>query len=215
MNVKLINNTNQWYHNFWLRIKSFLLQLNSRTEDSLGLHCSNLWECITQTATTKTQHWVALRKCTYTTLNKLNTYAHLFSHYFLSLKVVWNELMQRRIEQANVYRLTIHTLQDAIEILLLIRQKLFECLFTLFRTVSENHLTHSLNLLILEEHVLCTAEANTNSTEITCYFCIMWGICVGTNNQLTILLTKVHQLCEVTCNLSRASLHLTKINFTC
>ena len=145
----------------------------------------------------------------------MNTYTHFLSHYLLTLKIMWNKLMQRRIEQTDVNWHTVHTLQDTIEILLLIRQELIKSLLTLLCAVCENHLTHSLNLLVLKEHVLCTTKTNTNSTKVTCYLCIVWSICVGTNNQLTILLTKIHQLSEVTCHLSRASLHLTKINFTC
>ena len=215
LDIKLIDNTNQWYHNLWLRVISFSLQLDSCTKDSLGLHGCNLWECVAQTTTTKTQHWVVLGERIHTTLNELYAHAHLLSHDLLTFQVMWNELMQWWIKQTDVYWHAIHALENTVEVLLLVRKELIKSLLTLLCGISKNHLAHRFDLLILEEHVLCTAKTNTYGTEVTCHFCVMRRICVGTYNQFSVFLTEIHQLSKVTCHFCRACLYFSSINFTC
>ena len=53
----------------------------------------------------------------------LYSYAHCFSHFFLTFCIVGNELMQRRIEQTNINRTSIHSLKDAFEVGFLIRKQ--------------------------------------------------------------------------------------------
>ena len=162
-----------------------------------------------------TQHWVGLTQRVDTFLDFLNRDTHLFSHRLLTCQIVRNELMQRRIEQTNVYRMTVHSLQDAIEVLLLIRKKLGERLLATFLRTRKNHLTHGLDLLILKEHMLSTAQTDTYCTKVTCHLCIMRRISIGTNYQLGIFIAKVHQLSKVACHLCRLGLHLPVINLTC
>ncbi len=162
-----------------------------------------------------TEHWVSLAKTFYTLLDILNGYAHSLSHFFLSLQIVWYELMERRVKQTNVNRTAVHCLEDAVEVSLLVRKQLSKSLLASFSILSKNHFAHCNNLLCLEEHVLCTAKTDTYSTEVACNLCIVWCISVCTNNELCIFLAKSHQVGEVARNLSCLCLNLSFVNLTC
>jgi hypothetical protein len=122
--------------------------------------------------------------------------------------------MERRIEQTDVHGQTVHSLKDALEVSLLIRQQLSKRLLTSGDAVSEDHLTHSDDLLILEEHVLSTSQTDTLSTEVTSELCVAWCVGIGTNLQLGVFVAEVHQLLEVTRELSSLGGHLASIYLT-
>ena len=74
--------------------------------------------------------------------------------------VVRQEFVQRRIEEANRRREALERLEDADEILALIRQELGERGFAVFGVVGEDHLAHGVDAVAFEEHVLGAAEAD-------------------------------------------------------
>ena len=123
--------------------------------------------------------------------------------------------MERWVEQADVYWATIHSLEDTLEVSLLIWQQLSQSLLTSLYCISENHLTHSNNLLVLEEHVLSTCKTNTLSTESASHLCIVWSISICANLKLGVLVAEVHQFLEVTAELSSLCRNLASINLTC
>ena len=161
-----------------------------------------------------TQHWVVLSERSYAALDSLERYAHLLSHCLLTRNIVGNELVQGRIEQTDVHGQTVHSLEDALEVSLLVRQQLSQSLFTSGNAVRENHLTHSDNLLVLEEHVLSTCQTDTLSTEGASHLCIVRCISIGTNLQLGVLVAEVHQLLEITRELSSLGGYLASIYLT-
>ena len=108
-----------------------------------------------------------------------------------------NELVERWVEQTDVHMATVHSLEDAVEVGLLIGEELGKSLLTTLYRVSQNHLTHSNNLLVVEEHVLCTCQTDTLSTELTCNLSIVRSISIGANLHLGILVAEVHELLEV------------------
>ena len=178
------------------------------------MHSSDFGEGNTQTATTVTQHWVVLSERSYTALDSLERYTHLLSHGLLSSNIVGNELVQGRIEQTDVYGQTVHCLEDALEVSLLVRQQLSKSLLTSGNAVGENHLTHSDDLLVLEEHVFSTGQTDTLGTELASHLCIVWSISIGTNLQLGVLVAEVHQLLEVARELSSLGGNLASVNLT-
>ena len=103
---------------------ALLLQLAGCREDSTGLHGRNLRECDTQTASTVTQHGVILSQALNAALDSSHIYPHLLSHNLLASQIVRHELMERRVEQTDINRTTIHGLQNTLEVGLLIRQQL-------------------------------------------------------------------------------------------
>ena len=144
-----------------------------------------------------TEHWVVLGQRVNTLLDFLNAYAHLLSHCLLTSLIVRYELVERWIEQTNINVATIHSLKDTIEVGLLIWKKLCKSLLATLYRVSQDHLTHCNNLLVIEEHMLCTCQTNTLSTECTSYLSIVWSICICANLHLCILVAKIHKLLEV------------------
>ncbi len=196
-------------------MESFLLQLASCTEDGASLHGCDLRECDTETATTMTEHWVVLCQRIHTLLDFLYAYAHFLSHGLLTCQIVRYELVERWVEQADVHVATIHSLEDAVEVSLLIWEELGKCFFTTLHRICQNHLAHRNNLLIIKEHVLCTCQSDTLGTECTSYLSIMWSICIGTDFHLGIFIAEIHQFLEVTRKLCSLCLNLTSINLTC
>ena len=97
--------------------------------------------------------------------------------------------------------------------MLLVGEELSQGLFTTFLRVSQDHFAHSLDLLILEEHVLCAAKTNTHGTEATGNSGVVWGICVRADDKLRVLFTEGHQLGKVTCELCGLCLDQTLIDF--
>lgn len=110
--LKLRNNRNQRNHNFWLRIKTLLLEFGSSSSNSTNLHLRKNWELNSQTATTKTEHWV----CFTHAINLLHETTLLLDNSWISASCLkacnlnikstraFKELMQRRIKQTNDYR---------------------------------------------------------------------------------------------------------------
>ena len=105
--------------------------------------------------------------------------------------------MQRRIEQANSHRTASHSLEDTLEVGLLVGKDLLQSLLAPLCILCQNHLTHRLDLLTLEEHVLRTAKTDTYGTETTCDSRIMRRVGVGAYTQFGIFIAKIHQLGEI------------------
>ena len=161
-----------------------------------------------------TEHRVVLREGSYTVLDVLQAYAHGLCHLFLALQIVWYELVERWVEQTDVDWESVHGEQDAVEVLGLIRQQLGKSLHAAFLVLGKNHLAHCLDLLTLEEHVLGAAEAYAYSAEVAGNSCIVWSISIGANNELGVLVAKLHQLGEVARDLGSLGLNLAKEHLT-
>ena len=108
-----------------------------------------------------------------------------------------NELVERRVEQADVDVAAVHSLEDAVEVGLLIGEELGKCLLATLYCVSQNHLTHSHNLLVVEEHVLGTCQTDTLGTELTSHLGVVRSVGIGAYLHLCIFVAEVHKLLEV------------------
>ena len=71
-----------------------------------------------------TEHRVVLCQRVYTLLDFLYAYAHLLCHGLLTSQIVRYELVERWVEQADVHVAAIHCLENAVEVSLLIWEKL-------------------------------------------------------------------------------------------
>jgi hypothetical protein len=74
---------------------------------------------------------------------------------------VGHELMQRRVDQADDDRVAVHGLEQAGEVGALVGQQLIQGLGALFGGLSQDHALHDRQALLLEEHVLGAAQADT------------------------------------------------------
>ena len=81
-----------------------------------------------------------------------------FARSFCWSLVVRQELVQRRIEEADGRREAFQRLEDADEVLALIRQQLGERLFARLERLGEDHLAHRVDAIAFEEHVLGAAS---------------------------------------------------------
>ena len=125
-----------------------------------------------------------------------------------------NELVQRRVEQTDVHRQAVHSVQDTFEVGFLVRQQLSQRFLATLAVLGENHLTHRKNLLVVEEHVLGTGQTDTLSAELTSYASVVRSVGVGTNLEMRIFVAEVHECLEVTAELSSLGRDLTCIDLS-
>ena len=197
LSLKLIQDTREGHHDFGMGVKAFALEFKSSAKDGTGLHLRDARISVTEAATTVTEHRVVLAEVFYALADVLYGYAHGLCHFFLSLGVVGYELVKRRIEQTDVDGMAVHGAEDTLEVFLLDGKEFGEGLLATFYVFGKNHFAHGNNLVVVKEHVLRTAEADTYSTEATSYFCIVRRISIGANTEFGMLLAEVHQGCEV------------------
>ena len=79
--------------------------------------------------------------------------------------VVRQELVQRRIEEADGGREALERLEDAGEVLALIGQQLGQRGLAVVDVVGEDHLAHRVDAVAFEEHVLGAGEADAGGAE--------------------------------------------------
>ena len=124
------------------------------------------------------------------------------------------ELVQRWVKQTDIYRQSVHCQQDTLEVGFLVRQQFSQCFLTTFAVLSQNHFTHSYDLLVVKEHVLGTCQTDTLGSKGTCHLCIVRSISVRANLQMGIFVAQIHQCLEVTAQLGSLGRNLTGINLT-
>ena len=180
MSFELIQNSCKRNHDFRMWVITFFLQFYRSTQDSASLHFCDFRICITQTATTVTEHRVMFAQAFYTLTDVFYCYTHSLSHFFLSFQIVRNEFVQRWIKQTNVHRTSVHCLKDTNEVGLLIWQQFCESFLTSFYCRSQNHFAHCNDLLVIEEHMFCTAQTDTCSAKTASHFRIVRSISVST-----------------------------------
>ena len=109
----------------------------------------------------------------------------------------------------------VHSLKDTVEVCFLIGEEFGKSFFATLYRVSQNHLTHSYNLLVVKEHMLCTCQTDTLGTELTSHLSVVWSIGIGTDFHLCILVAEVHKLLEIARKFCSLCLNLTSVNLTC
>jgi len=132
-----------------------------------GLHLGDFGIHDAQSAPAETKHRVELVEFLHALLDLLDRYTHLIGDFLLAFRivVVRQELVQWRIEEADGGRIALQGLEDAGEILLLVRQQLGERLFPVGHVIGEDHLAHGLDTVALEEHVLGAGQADARRAE--------------------------------------------------
>ena len=129
--------------------------------------------------------------------DEINTLSHLLGHGLLTGPILGDELVQRRVEQTDIDGHAVHALQNAIEILLLKREQFSQSYLPFFLCVGENHLTHSLDFVLIEEHVLRTAQTDTHSTELLRHLGVVRCVSIGAHNHTCIFVAKAHKFGKI------------------
>ena len=129
--------------------------------------------------------------------------AEFLGRFGLRLRLVRQELVQRRIEQANRDRQAVHRLEDADEILALMRQQVLQGDAAFLFVLRQDHRPHVLDAVAFEEHVLGAAQADALGAELAGPLGILRRVGVRANLQRAILVGPVHHRGEVAGELRR------------
>ena len=119
------------------------------------------------------------------------------------LGLLRQELVQRRVEQADGHRQAAHDLEELDEVGALHRQELVERGAALGVGVGEDHLAHHGDPLGGEEHVLAAAEAEAVDAELAGHARLGGGVGVGADPEVADGVRPVEQLGEGAAELGR------------
>ena len=115
------------------------------------------------------------------------------------------ELVQRRVEQADGHRQAVHDPEELDEVGALHRQELVERRLPLGVGVGEDHLAHHRDPLGVEEHVLGAAEAEAVDAEVPGHARLGGGVGVGADPEVAHRVGPVEQVGEGAAELGRRS----------
>ena len=180
----------------------FLPDVDGSGDNRLGLHLSDFRIENVQTAAAGAEHRVELVQALDLGLQLLERNAHLAGQLLNLVVLVREELVERRVKQADGYRQTAHCAVDCLEVAALHRQDLRQSGLALLERVSDDHLANRLDTGRLEEHMLGTAQADAFRAELACLRSVARRIAVGADVQGTDLVSPAHEAAEVAGQLS-------------
>ena len=176
------------------------LYIDGRTDHCLGLHLRNLRIGHCQTASAVAHHRVELMQAVDDRLDLLYSLALRVSQLLDVLFLCRNELMQRRIQETDGNRVAFQSLVQLLEVSLLFRKDLLQCCFSLFYGLRTDHLTERINSVAFEEHMLCTAQSDTFSSQLTGFLRVCRCIRIGTYLHGSVLVSPCHDPSELSRN---------------
>ena len=141
----------------------FLLDDRRRLEDGARLHRRDLGIADAEAAAAEAEHRVELVQLLDALVNTRGRHPDLLRQLLLLLLGVRQELVQRRIEEADRRRVALERPEDAGEVLALVRQQLGERRLPLLQRLGEDHLAHRVDAVPLEEHVLGAGQADADA----------------------------------------------------
>src|SRR5689334_20769546 len=110
--------------------------------------------------------------------------------------VVRQKLVQWWVEETYGGREAFQFSENADEISPLIRQQFRECGFAVVDLFGENHLTHGVDAIALEEHMFRPAETDAGGAESDSIRSLLGSIGVGTHGHARDLVAPIHELLE-------------------
>ena len=142
------------------------LDLGRGLEDGAGLHLVDLGEQDAQPAAAQAEHRVALLEVGEAAPDHADVDPGGRGDRGQLVALVRQELVQRRVEQADGYRQAGHDLEQLDEVGPLHRQDLGQRPGPALGVVGQDHLLHGDDAVGLEEHVLGPAQADAFGTEL-------------------------------------------------
>ena len=113
------------------------------------------------------------------------------------LFVCRNELMKRRIEEADGNRMSLREPHKAPQSRPAASGRIFSRAASLSSTVSEQIISLKASILSpLEEHMLCTAKTDTLCAQLSCLLSVSRSICVCSDLELSVLVSPAHDSAE-------------------
>src|SRR5882724_6149174 len=223
----------QRHHDLELHFLPFALHLAGSLENRPTLHSGHFRKQQAQATTAKSEHGIRLAYSIYLAqqqaflVNLIEHVIHItkrirafqrhlqFRQLIRQLFSVRQKLMERRVKQSDRHGQAGHLTKDTDKVSTLQRQQLFERLLASADTLGKNHLAHSGEPLVSEEHVLSTTEANTFSAKLSCRHGIELRIGVRPYAQTAKLIGPRHQLVEIIAERWLYGWHLAKEYPTC
>src|SRR5690606_32737581 len=148
--LQLFNRTDQRNHYLGQNTNALFGQVGSSFENRTRLHLGDLGEHDSETAATVTQHRVQLMKLLDLAMENFRVNAQVLGQVVDFLFAVRQALLQRRIQQADRYRQTIHLLEQTGEVITLVLDQLGERLAALRFVLSHDHLANKQDTLRIE-----------------------------------------------------------------
>src|SRR5262245_4274608 len=189
--------SHQWDHDFWNDVDPFPREFTRRLHNRPRLGLIDLRERDPQAAATMPQHWVKfVKRITLRTepFSRDTEFGSKVRDLFVSMR---EELMQRWVEQTNCDRQSGHRPQNTDKIALLHGDNLTECANTAGGVFGENHLTHGVDTISLEEHMLGATQADAFSPKRACDRGIVRRVGICAHPQPTETIRPAHECFEL------------------
>ena len=128
------------------------------------------------------------------------------------LGLMGQKLMERWVEQPDRHRQAVHDLEQFDEVLALHGQQPEQRLTAAFLILGHNHLAHSDDTVLVEEHVLGAAQSDPFGAVMASGLGIGRGFCVGAHLHAAHLIGPFDDLAKITGKLGLDGLHLAQHN---
>ena len=174
----------------------FLRDIGGGFEDGACLHLGDFRIGDAEAAAAVAEHRVELVEFGDALDDLLDADADFLREVELLLLGVGQELVKRRIEEADGGREALEGLEDAGEVLTLIRQELGESRTACLFGGGEDHLAHRVDAVTFEEHVFGAGEADAGGTEGHRDAGLLGGVGIGADAELGDLRAPLHELEE-------------------
>ena len=166
-------------------------------DDRIGLHHGDLRIGDAQTAAAVTHHRVELVQVGDDLLDLCDRLALRLGERLDVRLLGRDELMQRRVEEADGDGVAAQRFKQTFKVCLLHRLDLGESRFALFDRLRADHFAEGVDAAFAKEHVLGTAQADALRAERGGLLCILRGVCIGTDAQSLILVGEIHDTAEI------------------
>src|SRR5258708_7207322 len=175
-----LDQANQRNHDLWNYGDAGFLRMYCGFKNSARLHLRNYRVCDAQAAASVTEHGVEFMQALDALQNGFGFFDFLgisvgmfqLKNPVVKLRPAGQELMQRRIQQTDGNRQSVHGFEQAMEIFALHRQQFVECFATARLVVGHDHFAHVVEAVFGKEHVLSAAETHAFRSECAPLNCI-------------------------------------------
>mmetsp|Transcript_69740 Transcript_69740/g.153830 ORF Transcript_69740/g.153830 Transcript_69740/m.153830 type:complete len:399 (+) Transcript_69740:474-1670(+) len=206
--LQLVEDAHQGHHQLGVHASAGLDHVGSSLHDCVGLHLGDGGVHNAKAAAAQAHHGVGLVEALQARVDHLGCAAQLRRHLLAQVgergALVWQELVQRRVQHAHGDRQAIHGTEDALKVLTLVLLQLLERLGSRRRLKlhGSNHAAHGSNALRrAEEHVLGTGEADALGTIGARHLGVLGRVSVGPHLQAAVGINPAHELGQVASHL--------------
>src|SRR5690606_25007123 len=195
--LDLLLGPDQRDHDFRGGLDAVVLAVDHRLDDGAHLHAQDLGVADGEAAAAVAEHGVQLVELGDALAQLLRGNAQAACDLLDRFVVVGEELVQRRVEEADGDGQALHGGEDADEVVALEGQEFLEGRLAFIHRLGDNHLPHGGDAVALEEHVLGAAEADALGAELPGPLGIGRGVGVGADAHGAVLVGPAHDLGEV------------------